>query len=38
MQASMLFLPAEAPVPRVGDEVEVRARHTATAFDAVVID
>jgi hypothetical protein len=38
MQASMLFLPAGAPVPRVGDEVEVRARHTATAFDAVVID
>ena len=33
MQASMLFLPSGAPVPSVGDEVEVQVRFTATAFD-----
>ncbi|QNN54417.1 alanine racemase [Nocardioides mesophilus] len=37
MQASMLFLPHGAPVPEVGDEVEVRVRFTATSFDATVI-
>jgi alanine racemase len=37
MQASMLFLPAGAQVPAVGDEVEVRVRYTATTFDRVVI-
>jgi hypothetical protein len=37
MQASMLFLPSGADVPAVGDEVEVRVRFTATAFDAVEI-
>ena len=37
MQASMLFLPASAPVPEIGDEVAVRVRYTATAFDRVVI-
>lgn len=38
MQASMLFLPAGARVPAVGDQIEVRVRFTATAFDQVVID
>jgi alanine racemase len=37
MQASMLFLPAGAHVPEVGDRLEVRVRYTATAFDEVVI-
>jgi len=37
MQASMLFLPAGARVPEVGDEVPVRVRYTATTFDRVVI-
>ncbi|MBD8871020.1 alanine racemase [Nocardioides donggukensis] len=35
MQASMLFLPAGAPVPEIGDEVDVRVRFTATSFDRV---
>ena len=37
MQASMLFLPGGAKVPDVGDEVQVRVRFTATAFDQTVI-
>jgi alanine racemase len=37
MQASMLFLPAGAHVPAVGDEVDVRVRFTATTFDRVVL-
>jgi len=37
MQASMLFLPAGARVPAVGDEVDVRVRYTATTFDRVEI-
>ena len=37
MQASMLFLPAGARVPTVGDHVDVRVRYTATLFDRVVI-
>jgi alanine racemase len=37
MQASMLFLPHGAPVPAVGDEVDVRVRYTATAFDRIDI-
>jgi hypothetical protein len=37
MQASMLFLPAGAHVPAVGDAVDVRVRYTATTFDRVVI-
>jgi alanine racemase len=37
MQASMLFLPHGAPVPEVGDEVDVRVRYTATAFDRIDI-
>jgi len=35
MQASMLFLPAGAAVPQVGDEVDVRVRYTTTRFDRV---
>ncbi|GCD90242.1 alanine racemase [Nocardioides sp. LS1] len=38
MQASMLFLPHGAHVPAVGDQVDVRVRYTATAFDRVVVD
>ncbi len=37
MQASMLFLPAGAEVPEVGDEVVVRVRYTATDVDDVVL-
>jgi alanine racemase len=37
MQASMLFMPAGAHVPEVGDEVDVRVRYTATTFDETVI-
>jgi hypothetical protein len=33
----MLFLPHGAPVPEVGDEVDVRVRYTATAFDRIDI-
>ena len=37
MQASMLFLPHGAHVPEIGDEIDVRVRFTATAFDRVVV-
>ncbi|WP_232677197.1 alanine racemase [Nocardioides sp. R-C-SC26] len=37
MQASMLFVPAGAHVPRIGDEVDVRVRYTATTFDHIVV-
>ena len=37
MQASMLFVPSGARVPRVGEQIEVRVRFTATDFDRVVI-
>lgn len=37
MQASMLFLPHGAPVPEVGDEVDVRVRFTTTQFDRVLV-
>jgi len=37
MQASMLFLPAGARVPEVGDEIDVRVRYTATTFDRIVV-
>ena len=37
MQASMLFLPAGARVPEVGEEIEVRVRYTATSFDETVV-
>ena len=37
MQASMLFLPSGVDVPATGDEVDVRVRFTATAFDRIEI-
>ena len=37
MQASMLFVPSGARVPRVGEQIDVRVRFTATDFDHVVI-
>ncbi len=37
MQASMLFVPAGARVPEIGDEIDVRVRYTATTFDRTVI-
>ena len=37
MQASMLFLPADAAAPAIGDVVDVRVRYTATAFDRVEV-
>lgn len=37
MQASMLFLPAGARVPEVGEQVGVRVRYTTTAFDRVEV-
>ncbi len=38
MQASMLFLPDGARVPEVGDQIDVRVRYTATAFDEIVTE
>ncbi len=38
MQASMVFLPASATVPEVGDSVEVAVRFTTATFDAVILD
>ena len=37
MQASMLFLPAGAQVPEIGNEVEVRVRFTTTTFDRTIV-
>jgi alanine racemase len=37
MQASLLFVPSGARVPRVGEDIEVRVRFTATDFDRVLI-
>lgn len=37
MQASMLFVPSGARVPRIGEQIEVRVRFTATDFDRVVV-
>ena len=37
MQVSMLFLPAGARVPEIGDRVEVRVRFTATTVDRVEV-
>jgi alanine racemase len=36
MQASMLFVPHDAPVPAVGDEVDVQVRFTVSTFDETV--
>ncbi|HWJ80930.1 MAG TPA: alanine racemase [Nocardioides sp.] len=38
MQASMLFVPHGSRVPDVGEQVDVRVRYTATAFDRIVIE
>lgn len=35
MQASMLFVPAGARVPEIGEDLDVRVRYTATWFDEV---
>lgn len=37
MQVSMIFLPAGAAVPEIGDEVVVQVRFTTTHFDRVVV-
>ena len=37
MQASMLFVPSGARVPRVGEEIDVRVRFTATDVDRVLV-
>ncbi len=37
MQASMVFLPANATAPGIGDSVEVAVRFTTATFDAVVL-
>jgi hypothetical protein len=37
MQASMLFVPHDAPVPAVGDEVDVQVRFTVSTFDETVL-
>lgn len=38
MQASMIFLPANAREPEVGDTVDVAVRFTTATFDAVILD
>jgi hypothetical protein len=35
MQASMVFLPAGARAPQVGDRVDVAVRFTTATFDAI---
>lgn len=37
MQASMVFVPASAAVPEVGDTVEVAVRFTTATFEAVIL-
>lgn len=37
MQASMIFLPASATAPQVGDRVDVAVRYTTATFDAVTL-
>jgi hypothetical protein len=37
MQASMLFLPDGPRVPEIGEQLDVRVRYTATAFDRVIV-
>ncbi|GHF26638.1 alanine racemase [Streptomyces morookaense] len=36
MQVSILFVPADAPAPQVGDELVAHLRHTTTQFDRIV--
>ncbi|MDX6277881.1 MAG: hypothetical protein QOJ72_2009 [Nocardioidaceae bacterium] len=38
MQASMIFLPAHAHAPEVGDTVDAAVRFTTATFDAVTLD
>ena len=38
MQASLVFLPASARAPDVGDTVPVAVRYTTTTFDAITLD
>jgi hypothetical protein len=38
MQASMIFLPANARAPEVGDTVDAAVRFTTATFDAVILD
>jgi hypothetical protein len=38
MQASLVFLPAAARPPEVGETVTAAVRYTTTLFDAVVLD
>jgi hypothetical protein len=37
MQASLVFVPASARIPAVGDEIDVDVRFTTTTFDRVLI-
>jgi hypothetical protein len=37
MQVSMIFLPAGASVPAIGNEVDVQVRFSTTHFDRVVV-
>lgn len=37
MQASMIFVPAGATAPEVGDSVDVAVRFTTTTFDAITL-
>jgi len=38
MQASLVFLPASAHAPEVGDTVSAAVRYTTTTFDTITID
>ena len=38
MQASMIFLPAGAHAPEVGDSVDAAVRFTTATFDAIILD
>jgi len=38
MQASLVFLPASARAPQVGDTVSAAVRYTITTFDAITLD
>lgn len=36
MQVSILFVPSDAPEPKVGEELVAHLRHTTTQFDRIV--
>ena len=38
MQASLVFLPASARAPEVGDTVQAAVRYTITTFDSITLD